>query len=142
MTVFVDTSALYAVLDADDGNHSLAAAEWQRLLLGSSPLVTTNYVLVEATALLQHRLGMEAVRIFRQDVCAVLGVEWIDQATHTAGMSSVLAAGRRALSLVDCVSFATMHDLGIGEVFAFDQHFAAQGFACLPDRSPTQATAD
>ena len=61
MSVFVDTSALYAVLDADDGKHSPACAEWQRLLLNSS-LVTTNYVLVETTALLQHRLGVEAVR--------------------------------------------------------------------------------
>ena len=44
----------------------------------------------------------------------------------------VVGAGRRALSLVDCVSFATMHDLGIHDVFAFDEHFAEQGFACLP----------
>lgn len=83
---------------------------------------------------------MEAVRIFQRDVCAILGVEWIDQAMHTTGMASVLAAGRRALSLVDCVSFATMRDLGIDDVFAFDEHFAEQGFACLPRRSPTQAT--
>ena len=120
------------MLDADDDNHPLAAAEWQRLLPSSSPLVTTNYVLVETTALLQHRLGLEAVRMFQQDVCAILGVEWIDQATHTAGMSSVLAAGRRALSLVDCVSFAAMNDLGIRDAFTFDGHFSEQGFACLP----------
>ena len=132
MTVFVDTSAFYAVLDADDAHHALAAAEWRRLLQDSSRLMTTNYVLVEATALVQHRLGLEAVRIFQQDVCAILGVEWIDAGMHTAGMSSVMAAGRRALSLVDCVSFATMRNLGIGDVFAFDEHFAEQGFTCLP----------
>ena len=131
MSVFVDTSALYAVLDADDGKHSPACAEWQRLLLNSS-LVTTNYVLVETTALLQHRLGVEAVRTFEQDVCPVLGLEWTDAARHAAGMASVLAAGRRGLSLVDCVSFAAMRDLGLRDVFAFDGHFAEQGFCCLP----------
>ena len=132
MTVFVDTSALYAVLDADDDNHAPASAEWRRLLLGSSPLVTTNYVLIETTALLQHRLGLDAVRTFQQDVCGILSVEWIDQAAHTAGVSSLLTAGRRALSFVDCVSFVTMNDLGIRDAFAFDGHFAEQGFACLP----------
>lgn len=136
MTVFVDTSALYAVLDADDDNHPPAAAEWRRLLLSASTVVSTNYVLVETAALLQHRLGLEAVRLFQQDVCPILGVEWVDQVMHAAGMSAVLAAGRRALSLVDCVSFATMNDLGIRDVFAFDRHFADQGFACLPATTP------
>ena len=135
MSIFVDTSALYAVLDADDENHPLADAEWRRLLPGSSPLVTTNYVLVETTALLQHRLGLEAVRTFEQDICPVLGVEWIDEGTHAAGMASVLVAGRRELSLVDCVSFVAMRHLGIREVFAFDRHFADHGFACLPSDS-------
>ena len=133
--VFVDTSALYAVLDADDDNHSSASEEWQRLLLNSPQLVTTNYVLVEATALMQHRLGVDAVRTFERDVCPVLGLEWIDEARHAAGMASVLAAGRRQLSLVDCVSFAAMRDLGLRDVFAFDEHFADQGFTCLPSRS-------
>ena len=89
-------------------------------------------MLVEATALLQHRLGIEAVRTLEQDVCPVLGLEWIDAVNHASGMASVLAAGRRGLSLVDCVSFATMRDLGLRDVFGFDGHFEEQGFKCLP----------
>ena len=132
MNVFVDTSAIYAILDADDQHHSPASAEWQRLLLESPHPVTTNYVLVEAAALLQHRLGIEAVRTLEQDMCPVLAIEWIDASRHAAGMVSALAAGRRGLSLVDCVSFTAMRDLGIRDVFAFDPHFAEQGFTCLP----------
>ena len=44
MSVFVDTSALYTVLDADDDEHSRAVAEWHRLVRGAFPLVTTSYV--------------------------------------------------------------------------------------------------
>ena len=132
MSVFVDTSALYAVLDADDANHAAAAAEWHRLLGSSVVLVTSNYVLLETTALLQHRLGLEAVRIFHHDVCPVLGIEWIDENTHRAGMSSVLTTSQRKLSLVDCISFALMGELGIRQVFAFNRHFSEQGFICLP----------
>ena len=58
MSTFVDTSALYAVLDADDERHTAAGAQWDRLLAGREALHTTNYVLVETTALLQSRIGM------------------------------------------------------------------------------------
>ena len=132
MSVFTDTSALYAILDADDANHAPAAAEWQRLLISQIPLVTTNYVLVETMALVQHRLGVQAVRLFEQEVSPILQITWIDQATHQAGVAAVLAAGRRALSLVDCVSFESMRQLGLRDAFAFDSHFAEQGFTCTP----------
>ncbi|MEW6751159.1 MAG: PIN domain-containing protein [Candidatus Latescibacterota bacterium] len=133
---FVDTSALYAVLDAADDHHPGAAAEWRRLLTAQVPLVTTNYVLLETTALLQHRLGLEAVRALERDILPVLAVQWVDESAHRAGMSAVLVAARRDVGLVDCVSFSTMRELGLHEVFAFDEHFAQQGFACLPSGSP------
>ena len=132
MSVFVDTSALYAVLDADDDEHSRAVAEWHRLVRGAFPLVTTSYVLVETTALVQHRLGMDAARALDQDIRPVLKVEWIGEDLHATGMASMLAAGRRRLSLVDCVSFAFMSRAGLREVFAFDEHFAERGFSCIP----------
>ena len=62
MTVFVDTSALYAVLDRNDANHRSATATWEKLLSGRESLATTNYVLVETSALIQHRLGLHALR--------------------------------------------------------------------------------
>ena len=51
MKVFVDTSALLAVLDADEKRHKQAASAWKRLLEEDARLVTTNYVLVESFAL-------------------------------------------------------------------------------------------
>jgi predicted nucleic acid-binding protein len=41
---------------------------------------------------------------------------------------SLLAAGRKKLSLVDCVSFGIMREAGIRKAFAFDRHFTEQGF--------------
>jgi len=43
----------------------------------------------------------------------------------------VLAANRRQLSLVDCVSFAAMRESGIEHYFAFDEHFDEQGFTMV-----------
>ncbi|MDP2857839.1 MAG: VapC toxin family PIN domain ribonuclease, partial [Bacillota bacterium] len=46
--------------------------------------------------------------------------------------AALLTAGRRNLSLVDCVSFDVMRRLGMEKAFAFDAHFAEQGFQCMP----------
>ena len=48
-------------------------------------------------------------------------------------------AGRRGLSLVDCVSFAVMARAGLRQAFAFDDHFAERGFSCLPAAADPQA---
>lgn len=132
MAVFVDTSAVLTLRDADDLRHQQARQLWQALLEGAERLVTTNYVMLESIALLQRRFGIQAVREFQTDIVPVLDVEWVDSALHQAGLAAVLAAGRRQLSLVDCVSFAVMRRLGLARAFAFDADFAAQGFTCLP----------
>ncbi len=132
MTVFVDTSALYAVLDRSDANHLAARRLWQRLLPEGSILVTTNYVVLETSALVQSRLGVAALRTLHEDVVPALAVEFIDERRHKEGVSAVLSSARRKLSLVDCVSFAVMREAGLREVFCFDRHFAEQGFACRP----------
>lgn len=132
MKAFIDTSAFLAVLDADDRNHRKAKAEWIELITSESVLFSNNYVLVETFALVQHRLGMEAVRSFNDDILPLINIEWIDESTHKAGINAMLVALRRKLSLVDCVSFETMRLLGVKTVFAFDAHFEEQGFNCMP----------
>jgi predicted nucleic acid-binding protein len=128
MTVFVDTSAFYAVLDRDDANHTEAKNIWTRLVREAVTFLTNNYVLVETAALLQHRLGMAAVRVFQEDIVPLLQVDWISEERHRGGMEAVLAAGRKKLSLVDCVSFQTMRENGVRSAFCFDAHFREQGF--------------
>ncbi len=132
MTVFVDTSAIYAGIDKDDSNHARAKAVWTTLMEEATPLVTNNYVVLETVALLQNRLGLAAVRMFHEEIEPLLEVAWISEREHRAGMAAVLAAGRKKLSLVDCVSFETMRTRGIRTAFCFDAHFAEQGFKVRP----------
>jgi predicted nucleic acid-binding protein len=132
MTIFIDTSAFYATLDADDGQHEPAKQMWLTLVNEATDLVCSNYVIVETTALVQNRLGVEAVRTFQENVLSVVRVEWVDEPAHQAGVTALLTAGRRDLSLVDCVSFDLMRHLGIHRAFAFDKHFAEQGFELVP----------
>ena len=132
MTVFMDTSAFLAVLDADDANHERASQIWRELITQEETLACSNYVLVETFALVQNRLGMTAVRVLQNDILPMISVEWVDESLHRSGVSALITAGRRRLSLVDCTSFETMRRVGTQRAFTFDQHFAEQGFACLP----------
>jgi predicted nucleic acid-binding protein len=132
LIIFIDTSAFFGLLDQDDANHENAREAWIGLLADENILITTNYVLVESFALIQHRLGIAAVRAFQGDILPVVRVEWVTDAIHGAGVSALLAASRRNLSLVDCISFETMRKTGIKTAFAFDPHFSQQGFNCIP----------
>lgn len=132
MTVYVDTSALYAYLVADDPEHTAAVAAFELLRADDRRLHTTSFVLVETIALLQARVGLAAVRTFHDDLRPLLDVTFVDDDLHEAGITALLAAGRRRLSLVDWVSFTDMRRRGIVEAFAFDDDFAEQGFTLVP----------
>jgi predicted nucleic acid-binding protein len=132
VSVFVDTSALLALLDADDPEHERATAAWDELAEEGVPLVSTNYVVVETVAVAQHRLGLEAVRALVDDILSVIEVRFVDATVHDAAMATLVAAGRRQLSLVDCASFETMRRGDLRRAFAFDRHFRERRFTLRP----------
>ena len=129
---FADTSGLYALLDAENVAHELTAKAWAELRRANKEIVTSNYVFVETVSLLQSRLGLDPVRDLIESIAPLLSVEWVDREAHEAGLTAVLAANRRDLSLVDCVSFEVMRRLGIRRAFTLDEHFREQGFEVVP----------
>ena len=126
MRVFVDTSALIALLDGDDGRHEHAEGTF-RWLLETAQLVTHNYVVVESEAVARRRLGAAAAAALTDAILPVIEVTWVDEALHREGQAAQ-RAGVGEASLVDHVSFAFMRRLGIDTAFAYDADFEAQGF--------------
>jgi predicted nucleic acid-binding protein len=131
LATFLDTSAIYALLDERDPVHHLADQAF-RFLVEADELVTTNYVALEASALMQRRFGFDAARDLHVRFLPLVDVEWIDAALHRTAVTSLLAAGNRNVSLVDWSSFVFMRERGIDDVFTFDRDFAAQGFNVVP----------
>jgi predicted nucleic acid-binding protein len=132
MMVFVDSSAFLALLNRADRHHPSAAAAWEGLLSDPVDLRTSNYVVLETAATVQRRFGVAAARAFLLDLVSSVFIDWVSPELHDAGVSGVLVATRRDLSIVDCVSFELMRELGIETAFTFDAHFGEQGFECLP----------
>ena len=132
MTVFVDTSALYALGSVLDPHHANARTTLDGLL-GLEPLVTNNYVVVETIALLTSRHGRSPVERLRRFL-PVLECIWIDQVVHDAALDRLLTGPRDGPSFVDLVSFEVMERYGIEEAFAFDDDFVAAGFRLVSSR--------
>ena len=132
MKALVDTSAFYALWVAEDVNHEAAASCFEQLRLSEAQLISTNYVLLECASLVQRRHGFEMAKKVLAKATELVDVVWMTQGTHQQAALLWNEAGRRALSLVDCASFAVMRELGVTRAVAFDRHFIEAGFEVLP----------
>jgi predicted nucleic acid-binding protein len=135
MSVFVDSSAFVALFEEDDEFYTAARATWNQLLSDDVELRTSSHVVPETAAVLQRRSGMQAARAFLLLALPLVQVDWVTPEVHAAAVPVFLALARRDVSLVDCVSFELMRQLGIETAFTFDPHFGEQGFQCVPGLS-------
>lgn len=139
MSVFVDTSAFYALLVRTDESHEVARAAFTKLLDDQRPLWTTSFVIVETMALLQHRVGLAAAKDCDEDILPVVRVRWVDEPLYRLGADRLWREDRRHVSLVDSVSFEFMRTEGIDTAFAVDPHFAEAGFKTVPAATSASA---
>ena len=130
MAIFVDTTALYALLDPSDELHERALSFARSA--DAADLLTHNYVVVETTALAHGRLGPAQVRALRDDALRSIEIRWIDADVHERAFAALVAAARQRPSFVDWVSFDVMRQEGIDTAFAFDRDFRLQGFETVP----------
>lgn len=128
MTLFVDTTAIYAGIAADDEFHEAAVRDWMRLFEQRETLLTHSLVEVEAVTLLQARIGIGAVQAMSDALLPQIQVVEVDRITRRAALAALTADRRRAVSMVDRASFNLMKVLGIKTAFTFDRRFADAGF--------------
>ncbi len=126
MSVFVDTSALYALLDEADANHADSSDTLRRL--AGTELVTHAYVFVETCALVGRRLPWAASERLIDGLLPVIDVRAADSDVYVAALAAYRRAASARVSFVDHASFALMRSLGIRRAFAYDNDFAREGF--------------
>ncbi len=131
-TIFLDTSGFIAILNSLETGHATACRLWGEWNSHAIPLCTSNYIILETSAVVQRRLGLQAFNVFHSYLLAPVQVVWISEALHETAVRDLIMFNRRQLSLVDCTSFTLMRSLGLRHVFTFDAHFAEQGFTCYP----------
>jgi predicted nucleic acid-binding protein len=126
VTVFIDTSALYALLDEADERHEDAVAILTHLR--GTELVTHAYVVVESLALTGRRLGWGAAVALIDGLLPLIDVHAVDAGLHRAALAAYRESGSSRVSLVDRTSFALMRREQVTSAFAFDDDFGREGF--------------
>src|SRR5664280_1218851 len=125
-TVFVDTSGFYACLDRTDSFHPRALATFERAEKENWTLLTTNNVVHETWALIQRRLGWEAVEVFLKGLLPRCTVIWVDENLYQAAATRCRRTGERRFSLTDAISLELMARQKITEAIAQDEHFTRE----------------
>ncbi|MBH0191284.1 MAG: PIN domain-containing protein [Nitrospira sp.] len=125
-SVFVDTSAFFALADQTDRLHHQAR---RYVELTDRLLVTSNVVVHETITLLCMRLGYEqalqfGIRLLGETTTPIIRVT---QADEEKAWAIFRQYPDKRFSFADCTSFALMKRLGIGTAFAFDDDFRQFG---------------
>lgn len=128
--MLLDTSGLFAFLDARDANHGAAA----ELLNAARLRLTHNYVLAELVALagarrLDRRTTLEFVHLIADH--ADFEVVWVTAEEHRSGLALLRERLDKRYSLCDAISFTLMKRRGLTEALTTDHHFEQEGFLRL-----------
>ncbi len=132
MSLFVDTSAFYAVVDTGDRHHVRAS----EMLAGADGLVTTDHVLVESWRMMRIRGGFTAAERFWEEMRGGLAtVETVLPGDLDTAWRIGKAFPDQDFSIVDRTSFAVMERLGIASVASFDDHFSIYRYGPRRERA-------
>jgi uncharacterized protein len=127
--VFVDTSAIYALVDRDDANHAAARTAFTRLRRLRAEPVITNFIVAEGHALLLARLGPSIARAWLTRI--VWSIERVTVEDEDAAGKIICTHVDKTYSYTDATSFAVMKRLHLGRVVTFDRHFHQFGFETI-----------
>ena len=123
--VLWDSSAILALLDADDADHERAVRIARRIASEKRPSFITNYVEAEAHALLLRKLG----RALAREWLLTGGLPIVRVLPEEEARAKEILARHtdKDWTLCDAISFAVLETRGVRLAFAFDRHFRQYG---------------
>lgn len=125
LVAFVDSSAIVAMVDANDSSHGAAVSAYVELLQQGYKLFTTNHVIAETVDLLGAGVGPDIARRWLRD--HRLPIYHADeQDEHRAKALVINSRSPRGLSYVDAISLVVMERFGVADAFAVDPHFLSE----------------
>jgi predicted nucleic acid-binding protein len=123
--VLWDSSAVLALLDADDRDHARAAAVARDIAREARPSFVTNYIEAEAHALLVRKLGRTVARQWL--LAGGLPVVRVLPAEEQKAREILGRHSDKDWTLCDAISFAVVEMREVGRAFTFDRHFRHYG---------------
>jgi len=123
--VLWDSSAILALLDADDADHPAAAEIARRIAAERRSSFITNYLEAETHALLLRKLGRSLAREWL--LTGGLSVTRVLPHEEERARDYLARYSDKDWSLCDALSFAVIESRGVEAAFSFDRHFVQFG---------------
>ena len=119
--MLLDSSAILALVDADDVNHDNALEVAGQIAAERRPVFVTNHLRAEAHALLLTRLGRGAARewLLRSGVDVI----YVTRAEEETAIELLSDREDKDWSLCDAISFVVVTQRRVGGAFSYDAHF-------------------
>ena len=123
--VLWDSSAILALVDADDTDHAQAVEVARRIAVERRPSFITNYIEAEAHALLLRKLGRTMARQWL--LTGQLPVVTVLPAEEQRAKDILARHVDKDWTLCDAISFAVLDARRVSRAFTFDHHFRQYG---------------
>jgi predicted nucleic acid-binding protein len=120
-----DSSAILALLDANDADHGRAVQAARQIAAERRPSFITNYIEAEAHALLLRKLGRMLAREWL--LTGGLPVVRALPSEENRAREILVQQSDKNWSLCDAISFAVLDARGVRRAFTFDHHFLQYG---------------
>ena len=120
-----DSSAILALLDADDADHRGAVKVARQIAAERRPSFITNYIEAEAHALLLRKLGRMVARQWL--LAGNLPVVAVLPAEEQRAKDILARHVDKDWTLCDAISFAVLDARRVSRAFTFDHHFRQYG---------------
>ncbi len=132
MKCLADTSALLALLIADDRNHGRARTFLEQH--SNARFVVTELVLGELVTRLRARAGAARAVAAARSLLASRRYEllFVDATILDGALALMERFADHRLSLTDCASFEVMERLSLSAAFGFDEDFRKCGYEMVP----------
>lgn len=124
-SILWDSSAILALLDADDADHARAVAVARDIASDARPSFVTNYIEAETHALLLRKLGRTIARQWL--LAGGLPVVRVLPAEEQQAREILARHTDKDWTLCDAISFAVLEARHVGRAFTFDHHFRQYG---------------
>jgi len=130
----VDTSAWYALVDANERARPRVARALREALEDRCRIVTTNLIVAETHALLLRRFDHEVALAFLREIRSEpnMIIESTRDLEERSRRDWLERFEDQDFSLTDAVSFAVMSERRISSALTLDHHFSVAGFEVKP----------
>jgi len=129
MQLLIDTSAIIAILNKRDENHSVALQLIKLAQAKRLKFYLTNFLVGEIYATLLTRVGAHAARKWLLD--NDIPIIRVTSADESKARMILFKYTDKNFSYVDATSFAVMERLQYDVAFSFDEHFKQYGLTLL-----------